>query len=71
MLKDYRIGVLESAVEAPSGAADSATTNGTEPKKVTTDAAKAQGTNMFIKVMQILLPVIILAAALLVRKMTS
>ena len=66
MLEDFRIGVIEGA---KGGAA--ATKTAAAPKAKETAASKAQKENYFIKVMQILLPVIILAAALLVRKVTS
>ena len=67
MLEDYRIGVVEAAKKGGASAAAAAA----PPKAKETAASKAQKENLFIKVMQILLPVIILIAAPIVRQVTS
>ena len=63
MLKDYRIGVLKGVEK------NAQTDSQVLPKK--TAAAKVQSEQIFIKIMQILLPILILVAALIVRHVTS
>ena len=67
MLKDYQIGVLKGAEKTTTENGHAASE--VAPKK--TAAAKAQSEGYFIKILQILLPIIILAAALVVRFVTA
>ena len=66
LLKDYQIGVLKGAEKTTK---ENGHATEVAPKK--TAAAKAQSEGYIIKILQILLPILILAAALVVRFVTS